>query len=170
MRTKLSQDAWVLLTLLIILVLISIFAVGKQGTGIEILPRRTTYSTRPGGVRALYDTLDKLGYPVARRLKPLDSWPADGVLFLISPEIPLSSGEWASVREWVQAGNLLIVSSDDLGDVRTPGEKVRTARSAPVCPSFLSPGVRSFLAPKDCDLADRDWSFEHGEGCEAPFG
>jgi hypothetical protein len=92
------------------------------------------------------------------------------VLFLISPEIPLSAGEWASVRKWVEAGNLLVVSSDDLGDVAVPGEKMLTARSAPVYPSFLSPGVRAFLTPKDCDITDPEWSFKHGENCASPFG
>lgn len=172
MKAKPSQDVWVLLALLLFLILITVFAAGRHdsGTGIELIPRRTTYSARPGGVRALYDTLDKLGYRVSRRLEPLNSAPAGGVLFLISPEVPLSSAEWMTLRQWVEAGNLLVVSSDEIETVASAGDKMPTAPSAPIYPSFLSPGVRAFITPEDAELMDQEWSFAHSESCQSPFG
>jgi len=171
LKARLSQDVWVLLALFLFLVVITIFAAGKRdgGTGIDLIPRRTTYSARPGGLRALYETLDKLGYRVSRRLEPFNSAPAGGVLFLISPEVPLSTAEWTTLRQWVEAGNLLVVSSDDI-ETLAGGEKMPTARSAPIYPSFLSPGVRAFVTPNDAELFDQEWSFEHGESCQSPFG
>ena len=62
-----SKDIKVLIGLLVILLIASLLASRQQGTSeFEILPRRTTYSARPGGVKALYETLRALDYPVQR--------------------------------------------------------------------------------------------------------
>jgi hypothetical protein len=143
---KPSKDIWILACLLVLLVVIGILS-SKNGQGdseIEVMPRRTTYSPRPGGVKALYDTLDKLGYRVERHLDRLTTPPNDGVLFLVALESSPSKDEWQAAREWVERGNLLIVAGDELPENVLTNDDLKAQSSTPSCPSFLSPGVKSF--------------------------
>jgi len=172
LRFRFSQDIWVLVILLLFLAAAGYFAAARhRDSGVfEVFPRRTTYSSKPGGMKALYETLDKLGYPVIRDLKPLTSPPRDGVLFIVSPETSVSNEEWQALRTWVERGNLLILASDDLTEYMQPAGKFATERSAPACPSFLSPNVASFRVPKDSSILEREWEFGHGDSFRKPFG
>lgn len=157
---RISQDVWVLVFLVLFLLAFGAFSVKKQTSsgGIEMAPRRTSYSTSHHGLKALYETLDRLHYRVRRQTKQLTTEPEDGVLFIASPEISISDAEWGSLHKWIGKGNLLIIANDVNFDW-TPGEKFESASSAPCAPSFLSRGVDSFLTEADAEVPETSWTF-----------
>ncbi|MCE5315539.1 MAG: DUF4350 domain-containing protein [Armatimonadota bacterium] len=140
-----SKDVWVLIGLLAFLIVAAIFSKGQQeaSSDIEIFPKRTTYSARPGGVKALYETLRALDYPVRRNNAKLTDGIDDGVLFIVSPETPVSHDEWDAVRRWIERGNLLVIAANKPPEPRKLGEEPKSTSARPVLPSFISPGVQS---------------------------
>ena len=171
MKRRLSQDAWVLIILLIFMIIIGGFAGRRQdgsGSGMDVIPRRTTYSDKYGGLKGLHDTLHKLGYPVARQLKPLSKIPKDGVLFIVSPESSISNSEWKMVQSWVERGNTLVVASDQIPPIAPDESKLMN--STPSCPSFLAPDVKNFQVSGTERADDKEWSFGGDSSLPGPFG
>ena len=164
MRIRLTQDLWILIVLILLLGGISFVATREGGGGgMELIPKRSTYSSRPGGLKALYETLRLQGYPVARHLHPLTTAPKDGVLFLASPSVGLSDQEWQALRAWVERGNLLVAASGvPLPNVEPKGPARQ--RSVPLAPSFASPGVGTLFALERDGATPDAWEFRHGQG------
>lgn len=171
MRARLATDTWVLIVLGLFLAVTAYVASREQRAAsmVELRPRRTTYSSRPGGLKALYETLDRLGYPVCRHLAPLTTELPDGVLFIATPEQSVGRNEWRSLREWVERGNLLVVSSDP-GDLPVEQQKRTPVGTSPVCPSFLSPHVSAVAMPRQGRITEEAWAFQHGGCFGQPFG
>lgn len=172
MRFRFSQDVWVLIVLLLFFVVTSVFVTtrGDENGGMEVIPRRTSYSSRPGGLRALYETLGQTGYPVQRHTAPLTGLASDGVLFIISPETPISSQDWQAVRAWVERGNLLILADGiDMDDSRGKTSAYGVV-SAPSIPSFLSPGASSFRVPAGRGIFEEDWGSGQEFLVNPPYG
>lgn len=167
MKPRFSQDIWVIVIIVAFLLGFGYFAARKQTTdiGMEVMVRRTTYSPTRYGMKALYETLGELHYPVQRMLHPLTRYTDDGVLFIVSPETPITEYEWRSLYKWVEKGNLLIIADDD-AFAPEPDLKVKTARSIPSSPSFLSPGVNYYCTEKGARVAGTHWSF----GKDSVFG
>lgn len=173
MKRRLSQDIWVLIVLFIFLIGISVYTSSrrdKDSADSNMMPIRTTYSSGPGGLKALCETLGKTGYPVKRQLTPLTSSPADGLLFIISPNQPISRDEWAALQGWVERGNTLIVNQDDLYMWDSSEVNSFSKRAVPACPSFLSPDVKYLRVPKESDITDRSWSFQEDDIAPARGG
>lgn len=162
MRRRLSQDAWVLLILGFFLMLLGLVTRAHQKStgGIDVIPKRSTYSTAPSGMKALYETLHDTGYNVTRHLEPFTVLPKDGVLFICSPEIPVSANEWDSLRKWTEKGNMLIVGPGIEPDEFNPSNKIDTSTSAPGVPSFAAPNVRVLRIPKHGAITDNEWDFK----------
>lgn len=163
MKIRFSSDVWVLFVLLGFLILIAFYTSSSQkyNDGFEIMPNRTSYSSKPAGMRALYDTLDQMGYRVTRQLAPFTEYPHQGVLIIASPTIPVSDAEWAALQDWVEAGNLLIVGGGiEAGEI-AGSHKIDTSISAPVCPSFLSPGLKTVREPKHSVISNDQWDFRN---------
>jgi hypothetical protein len=84
---------------------------GEQG--MELFPNRTTFSSRPGGYKALYLTLEEIGYPpVGRWREPLSDFtrPEDAlVITSLRPGQSISRRERDVIQEWVQDGGRLIL-------------------------------------------------------------
>lgn len=161
MKIRFSSDVWVLLVLLGFMIIIAFYTSSSQKykEGLEIFPKRSTYSAKPAGMRALFDTLDRMGYRVIRHLAPFTDPPRDGVLVISSPEIPVSNAEWVALQNWTERGNLLIVGVGiEAGEIAA-SHKVDTSISAPVCPSFLSPGLKNIRAPKHSVISNDQWDF-----------
>jgi hypothetical protein len=142
---SLSKDVWILIGLLAILIVAGVLSKGREEASreFEILPRRTTYSARPGGTKALHETLRALDYRVQRNTHDLSEDIPNGALFVISPETPLAQDELDALRRWVERGNLLIMAYNQPPVVEDMGKEPRVKSAGPVIPSFLSPGVRS---------------------------
>jgi hypothetical protein len=177
MKRRFSQDTIVLLVLLFLLIVVSILASRREpsdGGGLSFSSTRTTYSSSPPGVKALYETLRRLNYPVTRQLAPLTSSPGPGVLFMLGHGnvVPVSKYEWASIEKWVSSGNLLVTDSAEYhshapGEQTqentykyVPGEQPRTETAHPVCPSFLSGNVRAIAVPSGASVTDNEWKFQ----------
>ena len=159
MKIRLSQDAWIVVLLIIFAAVAMSIAGGEQQEESGIIPIRTTFSASPTGIRAIYDTLHKLGYPVARQTTPLTNTPPDGVLFIISPKEKISPEEWRHVEKWVERGNLLfIVRGSDLSEEL---DEVHITNSTPAVPSFLSPGVGKISTGEKSSVDDVTWNFEN---------
>lgn len=144
--SKLSRDAWVMISMLVILLLIAVVAGSRQDKSKTNAynPRRTSYSTAPAGLKALYDTLDRLDYRTRRHIDELTIQPADGILFLIAPNTPVSYEEKLALRGWVERGNTLIVVSGSDYFTPSPDKQPKTDKTTPALPSFLASDVRSF--------------------------
>lgn len=132
MRTTGDARIWIALGALVLLALL--LAIGRTATPDqstpEVTPVRSTYRTRPSGLRALYLTLPALGYPARRHQNTLDHLQGDGALIIAEPVLPISPREWEAVRKWVARGNLLLLYSDS-GHLFEPGERERTQTPTP---------------------------------------
>lgn len=78
----------------------------------ETRPLRSTYRSRPSGLRALYLTLERLGYRPRRHVERLDRLPGDGVLVIAEPVQEIDREGWQALAAWVERGNLLLLFSD----------------------------------------------------------
>ena len=156
---KVRRDVWVLGGLLVVLIVLGIVLGNNQAADQRngLLPKPTSYSADADGVKALYETLDRLGYSVTRKTTKLDTAPEDGVLFLLAPDLPISRAEWNALRAWLERGNVLIIgdSSTAVGPILG---KPHTSASKPSCPSVFARGVRSFV------VAEKD-RIDSGELC-----
>jgi hypothetical protein len=163
LKRRISQDVWIIIVLLALATLVGVFTAGRQtdSEGIEIMPKRTTYLAGPSGLKALYITLDELGYRMDRHIEPLTTPAEDGVLFIVDPDMPISDVEWQSARKWVQKGNILVVANGD--DKFSSKNERKTKRSTPNYPSFLCPCVRSFRASDADRITDKHWTFQNEE-------
>lgn len=172
MRRKLSQDVWVLVLLVLFTLVVGYFVGRDQGGGgeFEMLPHRTTYSSKPAGLKGLYDTLHKLDYRVVRHLEPLTSPPKDGVFFMAAPTVPVSSEEWQSLRNWVERGNLLVISLSDRVSEAAIADAESKVASIPTAPSFLLPDVRSFTVLSGSRIRSESCDFGADGSFAAPFG
>ena len=163
MKVRFSSDVWVIIALFGFMVVIAFYTSSneKYKDGLEIVPKRSTYSSKPSGMRALFDTLDQMGYRVTRHLSPFTEPARDGVLVISSPEIPVSNAEWVALQKWTERGNLLIVGSGiEAGEISSQ-HKVDTSISTPVCPSFLTPGLKTIRAPKHSVISNDQWDFRN---------
>lgn len=169
---KLSKDIKILIGLLFFLIaIVVLFGRGREvSSETELIPRRTSYSSTPGGVRALYNTLDRLGYPVQRQLCELTTAPSDGVLFMLAPETSPSPSEWLAVREWVKRGNVLVVAGSELTMPTTLFGKQHAVETHPTGPSFLSSDTRSFAIAEKARVKSTEMSLDKLRGLVKPFG
>ncbi len=164
---RLSGDVKILIGLLLFLIIMACLFSGRQpddGT-MDYVPIRSSYSVRRGGVKALYDTLKAIDYPVQRNTSELTAQIDDGVLFVISPITPISQQEWDALAQWVHRGNLLVYACDTAQVPEEFDKDLQISHSAPSAPSFLTPGVRKV------DIFGRfrtDTEMQFSESSEAP--
>jgi len=169
---RIGSDTWVLIGLAAFIVAIVLFFGGRQrdASEEELSPRRTTYSAKRGGLKALYTTLRELGYPVRRHLTALTTDPQDGVLFIVSPDVGPSESEWVELRSWVERGNVLILAGQGRAEAPFGVYKPVMSRSVPVCPSFLSGGVKRFEVAETERIASDKLTLKGIYNLAKPFG
>jgi hypothetical protein len=151
-RARLTPDALLLAGVLLLTLGIAIFAVRSGRTDEEELgQRRTTYSPRPGGYQAVYETLAALHYPVQRWRRPFDALSGRGTLIVAQPESAPTPAEWQALADWVSRGNLLIYLTDrgialpelmeQTGQPEPPEQTSRPAQPSP--PAAVAPDLRT---------------------------
>lgn len=103
------RDGGLLVLLLAIIVVLSALA-GRQAANDDSGdPRASTYVRSPGGLAALYWTLEALDLPVARRTEPLlNADSLRGTLAVVAPYDPLARDEASIVLEHVRRGGTLL--------------------------------------------------------------
>lgn len=147
---KPGRDIAVLAVLFGLVALAGVFLWGGQRSGMqeEILPNRSSYSSRPGGTKALYLTLDELGYRLRRQRQDLSHLPDGGILFLVEPRLPVDEGEWQGLKAWVEEGNFLCAflewglpaSTAEWVGPEDPLSAPAESDSTAIQPSFLAKG------------------------------
>ncbi len=119
-------------------------------------PALSTYSADPAGARGLHDVLQRLGFPVQRRLRPLrDTLSRRAVYVLLDPPIPLTASELNTLLGAVRAGAALLIipsprlgQADSLGVVRQPAVPRRPpsgSRDSASLPEPAVPGTSTWL-------------------------
>jgi hypothetical protein len=111
---KLPREVrWIIGLTLVAALLAWLLHGGESGGSQQATFVPTTYSSAGYGLRALYLTLDELGYQPVRLRRPLnDELPARGSLFVVQPVAPVAEVEWRALEAWVQRGHTLILAAD----------------------------------------------------------
>ncbi len=159
-----------ILVLLALLTIFSVYAGKRSGdTDLGVMPTPSSYSSRPNGIKGLYDTLDKLNYHVRRNIQPITSQPSSGVFFLLSANsmVPVSNQEWLTLKRWVEKGNLLIVA--ETGTDWGYDDGAKDSKSQPVCPSFLAPDVKAFRVSGKGRVDKKSWAFQSNDSTPLPL-
>jgi hypothetical protein len=113
-RLNASRDTLLLLGVLLVVIFLAYQAgAGQVRPELERAPVRSTYVTKPGGWKALYDTLRELGYPVERHRRRPDRELPNGLLVIATPEQPLSVADWEALDAWVVRGNTALLAIDN---------------------------------------------------------
>ncbi len=121
-----SKRHWaVLIGLFLALAFLVLLTVRQQGveTGVPSPMARSSYSARPPGTKALYRTLEALGYRVERWRKPwrlLNLKERRIVLFVVEPMTGVfpKSDDWQRLVQFVAAGNVVWLAAEDPETVR----------------------------------------------------
>jgi len=103
--------------LLVVLTAGSFLASPPKGNA---LPYPSSYSPASQGSKAIYLLLEDLGYWVERWERPpteLPDPPEEDVLVLAEPFLPISEGERAAIRRFVQAGGRVLVTGHQGADL-----------------------------------------------------
>lgn len=171
MRRRISSDAGILLTILVVFAVASFLMVRETtADSHELRPHRTTNSPRPGGVRALYLTLRELGYPVRQQRAPLTKLPPRGVLFMLDPaHSSPTTVEWKALMRWVGAGNAVLLAADGRGQGlglpltnggSGPGDLFfpEDSKAAPMQFDALTRGVTAFHVKSGARLSGSVWA------------
>lgn len=112
-------------------------------------PLLSSYSHQPIGARGLYDSMDRLGFDVSRRLRPMrdDSLPANVMWVVLAPTTELTAFEVHNLLEAVRAGaGLLFVPSPE----SRLGDSLGIRRS----PAVPRPRTRADALPPDSTLVE----------------
>ncbi len=124
-------------------------------------PRASTFHGGPGGSKAVYDVLARLGVMVERVQEPLfdlnrTTGPRAAVLVVLNPPIALEPAELAQVVRFVRAGGAVVVAGSGGGVTRcvgwrtANGTRLMRVDTLPVrSPSGLDlPPVGDYLRPR----------------------
>ncbi len=149
---RVPREVWWIAGLTLVMFVIYL-ALGGEQSASEDEPRfvRTTYSSGPDGLRALYLTLQELDCDARRWRLPLraTALPDSGTLVIVDP-MPLAASEWEELHDWVGRGNrVLLAGLEALPEVRWHSERrialgsSQTTSARPIQPTYLTQGVES---------------------------
>jgi hypothetical protein len=125
---RIPREVWWIVGLTAAAVVLVVLLGGTRDAddGDALLPKRTTYSSSPAGLRGLYLALGRLGYEVGRLRRPLTSanLPERATLLVVEPIPPplLSQTEMEDLRRWVAAGNTLVLCGGPTMPTTAPAE------------------------------------------------
>lgn len=105
--------------LAVMAILLAVFIVFAPRVKTDAGAAYSSYATGAGGIRALYDVLSRMGYPVSRNDKPLTSRLDSAATYMvIQPAQPLTSIEQTRLIAAVRNGATVVISAghDDLTD------------------------------------------------------
>lgn len=93
------------------LVVVAVAAAASGSMAVETLPPGSSFSYGPSGTAAAFQTLQRLGYSVARSIDPVSS--LDGgsdVLILANPSEPASNQDRRAVQAFVAGGGTVLAT------------------------------------------------------------
>jgi hypothetical protein len=165
---RFTADAriWIGLGVFVLLaVLLSLGRTYEDPSEPEVTPLRSTYRARPSGLRALYLTLEQLGYRPRRLHESPDRLREGGALVIAEPQVQIQPQEWRTIRRWVERGNLLILYSDS-GRLFAPDRAIANTGSAsplsatPVQPVPIAVGATTHVIQSGTRLSMESWGPE----------
>lgn len=107
---RMSRDAWLLASLAVILVVLTVLAVISQTQELRS-PPLSADSTQLDGGRALRLWLEELGYRVAAETQRRFEIPDQAsVSLVLQPTTPASEAELSQMEEWLRQGGILILA------------------------------------------------------------
>jgi hypothetical protein len=122
-RRRANSDIFLLVGVLFVFGFLSYTMAMKAPEAIETgRPKRTTYSARPGGLKAWYLLLQRRGVPVQQWQRSPERWPKNAKV-VVTATLPAPSAttgivSWSdtevkAARTWVEDGGTLIVLSEE---------------------------------------------------------
>jgi hypothetical protein len=109
-----SRETWLaigLLTLLVIVTIVAAVSQARQGEG--QLPPLASFSSAPGGARALRLWLEEIGYTVRDDVGETFAPPQDAdVVLILEPTMPITDEEWETIDAWVKRGGALVLAGE----------------------------------------------------------
>jgi hypothetical protein len=112
---RISQDSWLAIGLLVILVVLTI-AVAVQNMQKPEAPPLSSFSNAPDGSRALQLWLAEVGFDTLNEPSQVFSIPEEAAFaFILKPASIIQDEEWKLIDEWVEAGGTLLLAGDGLG-------------------------------------------------------
>ena len=102
-ETSPARSGWLVGITVVMLVIAGVMTTSNAALEQQSRPSRSSYSTSPGGFRALYLMLDQLGYRVSCRRRPFAEELPDGLFVIAEPseEAPMVPSEWDRLyRRW----------------------------------------------------------------------
>lgn len=138
-----------------VLLLLTILVAPDQSLG-ERQAKLTSLSVEPWGARGLYQTLERLGWPVSRRDTPMRE-PLDSTVIyaVLAPSVPLTGSEVHNLLEAVRDGAGLLFALPPSGSVLADSLGVRgtppsfDAFETDSAPPRASPLAGRFAEPYD---------------------
>lgn len=118
---KAGGDVWALLGLIALFGVMAFVIAGQSPQMAEVIPHRTTFSARPGGLKAAYLLLAGRGVRQQRIDSAPGSWPKSARVVITATPY-LGAPEWSkqsakAALAWVESGNTLVVASDAGGEL-----------------------------------------------------
>jgi hypothetical protein len=106
-----------LLSLLFAVALVGAVLSGTRG-GPDVLPRRTSFSSGPSGLRALYLGLQEMGFSVSRLREPYARLPqADALIVALTmPSVKLRAEDWEALEQWLEPGRVAVIAYEEAAD------------------------------------------------------
>ena len=104
------RDLWLAVGLATVLVVIIVLAATQQAQ-LEFDPPLASYSSAPGGGRALLLWLEDLGYRANTAEQSRFAVPDNAdIALILQPVVPVSDAEWSELDRWVDEGGTLVVA------------------------------------------------------------
>ncbi|MDX1934592.1 MAG: DUF4350 domain-containing protein [Capsulimonadales bacterium] len=156
---KLRGDTLMVVGLLLIFGVLSFLIAGNIPETPETTPRRSSFSAKPGGLKAAFLLLQERGVPVRRVTREPRKWPRGGVMVTATPFTLFgSTGFWDegaadAAIAWVENGGTLIVAQSEKTELlENLGLSVRTVSKSAVSMPPKQPagnlvGVRQVSVP-----------------------
>jgi len=146
---RIPREAWWLVGIILAMLGVTVALEGgnPEVATDSLMPSRTTYSNREGGLRALYLTLEKLDYRVSRWRRPfLEGLLPAGTLVVVEPTASLAGSEWSTLHRWVAQGNTLVFCAEysRLGGEFSGGPGAALAEEPPM--RYAAPSQPTYLA------------------------
>ena len=175
-----TLDRWltprVVLRVALALVLLSIALewLAPGGDGGEKSARLTSYSYEQGGVRGLYETVERLGWKVKRSETPMrGALDTTAVYVVMQPAVDLTASEVSSLLGAVRRGAALLyvppsgsTLADSLGIVQSDYSTFPLRMRSPL----LAPPIDEDAEPGGDDEEESDESPDSGAASSAPIG
>ncbi len=165
---RLSRDAWLALSLFLLLTIFTAINVIQQAQAALVDPPLASFSSQPQGSRALWLYLESQEMTLTDSVGTTFGVPAGVDLALVlEPTVQFTAGEWELLRSWVAEGGTLLLAGNGQGSINlaqqleigyglVPSTETAVANQTPLLQAppltTLSAETPTFLRPNRDDF------------------